>query len=134
MSREATTYIPSEYVSWNSKKKYKGFEYRPPIIREKLQISIWRADRFGVVKTKAKYFTPKDPKFDIDAFKGFDIVNSLDGETIFLQEKNMDGSSLVMVLNAFTLEVMSEKYITFDDGDASLRAAEHVYGGYYSEG
>ena len=134
LSRESVTYMPSEYISWAPKKKYKGFEYRPPIIREKLQISLWRVDRFGVVKTKSKYFTPKVSEFDINTFHGLDIVCSLDGETILLQEKNMDGKSLVMVLNAFTLEVMSEKYIVFDDGEAKLKNEEHVYEGYYSEG
>jgi hypothetical protein len=128
------TYIPSDYISWAPNKKYKGFDYRPPIIREKLQISIWKIDRFGVVKTKEKYFTPKDPSFNINSFNGFDIVSSLDGESILLQEKFMSGSSLIMVLNAFTLEVISEKRIIYNDGDIKPRKNEHIYEGDYLQG
>ena len=37
-----------------SKRKFKGFEYIPQIARDKFQISIWKADEFGIVKTYSR--------------------------------------------------------------------------------
>jgi hypothetical protein len=68
--------------------KYKGFEYDSQILREEFQISLWKVDRFGVVKTKDRYFTPTHESFREKENMEFDIVSSLDGETIMLKERN----------------------------------------------
>jgi hypothetical protein len=68
--------------------KYKGFEYDSQILREEFQISLWKVDRFGVVKTKDRYFTPTHECFRQKENMEFDIVPSLDGETIMLKERN----------------------------------------------
>lgn len=57
-------------------------EYRPGIIREKLQISLWKVDECGVVKTKDRYFTPKHKRFRSPYFSGFQIVPSIDKVTL----------------------------------------------------
>ena len=43
--------VDKRYIIYN--KKFRGFEYQPKIVREKYNISLWRVDEFGVVKTKS---------------------------------------------------------------------------------
>lgn len=89
-------------------------KYEPPIIREKLQISLWRVDNHDIVKTKDRYFTIQNRRFNTNECGELVLINSLDSENIIIMEKPMIGntSSIVTILDAFTLETVSEHEIT----------------------
>lgn len=116
------TYAPSEYYSVNTKKKFQELEYKPAIIREKFQISLWRVDDFGLVKTKDRYFTPNSKRFEDPDFTGFSIQNSLDNENIVLVENGTEtlDEALVIILDAFDLKVVSELTVTTNNPDYDI--------------
>lgn len=93
-----------------------------------MQISLWKVDRFGVVKTKDRYFTPTHEIFRQKENIEFDIVSSLDGETIMLQERNFVDKCLIIIINAFTLEVMSELCFTPIDINIDEESDDDYYG------
>jgi len=124
-------------ISYTSHRSYKGFEYRPPIAREKLLLSIWRVDSFGAVKTMERYFTPTNERFGSSDFAGFEISLGLDCETIMLAEKdNPSYITLFVVINPFNLEVMSEQVIsivedTSEDEHPGIEQVIDMYEGKY---
>lgn len=63
----------SDKISWYPKLPFREIEYRPPLIREKLQLSLWKIDNYGVVKIKFKYFTPKTERLATNDFSTFKI-------------------------------------------------------------
>ena len=44
----------SAYIGYKSKQMFENLEYQPPTMREKFQISLWRIDEYGIVKTKSR--------------------------------------------------------------------------------
>ena len=52
---ETKNYVDSISTSYYWKQKFEELEYQPPIIRKKFQISLWRIDEYGVVKTRSRY-------------------------------------------------------------------------------
>ena len=47
-------------VTFEPMKEFQGVKYLPPTFRHKYELSLWRADTFGIVKVMCKYFTPSD--------------------------------------------------------------------------
>ena len=117
---ENVTYAESDYSSYTYGLKYNGLEYQPPIVREKLQISLWRADNYTWVKTRDKYFTPSHSRFYTkgrEGFKGFNMNFSLDGEHIVLIEKRGKASTnkeqLIVIIDAFTFDIVKEYSVPY---------------------
>lgn len=77
-------YSHSEYYSWTYELKLGDVNYIPPILKEKLQISLWKVDSHGIVKTKDRYFSIKHPRFGTDMFGELTLLNSLDGKNIIV--------------------------------------------------
>jgi hypothetical protein len=89
--------------------KYQGFQYTPPPIKHKYEISIWKTDSYGVVKIKSSYFTPESDKINDLNFSGFKMDISIDKETIILYEKSSKlKESLVMLFDMYTLDTIFE--------------------------
>jgi hypothetical protein len=131
--KDNKTYEDTEYRTFTMKKDYKGFEYQPSIIREKMQISLWKIDNYGVVKTKDLYFTPTHERFRQKDFPGFNIFSSLDSENIILEEKDSKTESLIVILDAFTLRVKSEIVIKFVDDDLEVPDSRNEFDEYYDD-
>ena len=132
---ENVTYPKTTYANYSPKKEIEGVEYRPPIIREKFQISLWRVDDYTCVKTRDKYFTPQNYKFTSGDCGSFKIVNSLDKETIILEESQAPEHThkLVIILNAFTLEVVSEHLIGVKQPDLDISDADSMFDTNYDD-
>jgi hypothetical protein len=89
--------------------KYQGFQYTPPPIKHKYEISIWKTNSYGVVKIKSSYFTPESDKINDLNFSGFKMDISIDKETIILYEKSSkQKESLVMLFDIYTLDTIFE--------------------------
>lgn len=131
---ESNSYAMTDYATYYARKNYKGIEYQPKIIREKLQISLWRMDAYGVVKTKDRYFTPTHERFKSSNFGNFQIYPSLDKETIVLVETLNSGESeaLVVVLDANNLKVISEQTLSYKDSELQVPDTDY-YDEYYDD-
>jgi len=100
------------------------FTYKPPIMTEKYQISVWRIDAHVVVKVKFQYFTPQHAKFSSTDFSEFELSTSCDGTTVMLVEsdpKVLD--KLFVVIDICTLKVLSEQTINLVDEEYKLEVA-----------
>ena len=87
-------------------------------MREAFQISLWKADSYTCVKTKDRYFTPKNKRFTKkgkQGFQGFEVNFSLDKEHIILVEKRVKGvkEQLVVILDAYSLALINEYIIPY---------------------
>ena len=80
-----------------------------------------------------RYFTPSDKWYEEKDFPGFTLQNSLDRENILIVETqyNDEKGVLVMVVNPYTLEIISETRVTISDPDFTI--AEYDFNNdYYS--
>lgn len=132
---ENTTYIPSDYQNWSTKSPYEGIEYKPPIIREKFQISLWRVDNVSCVKTKDRYFSINNPRFVGNNTGNFKINFSNDKDTITLVEVPEYGQNNkhVVILDAFSLKKLSEQEIEFCQPDLKVPDADEYYDEYQED-
>lgn len=116
------------------KKPFQKVDYQPRIMREKLQISLWRFDAYGIVKIKDRYFTPKHEKFSRDSWPGFEPMTfSLDKEEIILVQKksSTDREPLVLIIDAFSLEVKHELVVPTIDEE--FEGGDGYYDHYYDD-
>jgi len=103
------------------------FTYKPLIMTEKYQISVWKIDAHVVVKVKFQYFTPQHAKFSSTDFSEFGLSSSCDGTTVMLVEsdpKVLD--KLFVVIDVCTLKVLSEQTINLVDEECKLQATDSL--------
>jgi len=103
------------------------FTYKPPIMTEKYQISVWKIDAHVVVKDKFRYFTPQHAKFSSTDFSEFGLSTSCDGTTVMLVEsdpKVLD--KLFVVIDSDTLKVLSEQTINLVDEECKLQVIDSL--------
>lgn len=111
-------------------------EYKPRVLRHKLQISLWRADTFGVAKTKFVYFTPQSLLFDPNS--AFTIMPSLDKETFMIRQEpkgnNID-KYLILVLDSYNLKVLHEYEVQRSDAEmGEVPGEDEYYDSYQGDG
>lgn len=54
LSKQSTDYYNTDYIYYYSNQKFEDIEYKPPVMKEKFEISLWRIDEYGVSKTKSR--------------------------------------------------------------------------------
>ena len=100
------------------------FTYKPPIMTEKYQISVWKIDARVVVKVKFQYFTPQHAKFSSTDFCEFRLFTSCEGTTVMLVESDAKVlDKLFVVVDICTLKVLSEQTINLVDEEYKLEVA-----------
>jgi hypothetical protein len=134
LKTENHTYAMTDYISWYPKQPFREIEYRPPMIREKLQLSLWKIDNYGVVKVKFKYFTPKSERLATNDFSTFKICSSLDNNNILLEETLVvDGKKMIIIIDPYSLEIKKEFEITVQDPEFKTESENDYYDNYYDD-
>ena len=136
ISTENTTYALTDYISWYPKQPYKNIEYNPPLLREKFQLSIWKADIYGVYKIKDRYFTPKHERASAEDLKSFSLKVSLDHKSIFLVEESTSSTKndlLVIIIDSCTLEITNEIMVKIRDNNFVSEGYDDYYDSYYDD-
>lgn len=54
LSKQSTDYYNTDYIYYYWNQKFEDIEYKPPVMKEKFEISLWRIDEYGVSKTKSR--------------------------------------------------------------------------------
>ena len=73
-------------VHWDKQWSFQNITYRPQILREKLQLSIWKVDTYGVSKLQFIYFSPKNQRMMSEDARNFRLQSSLDNKTVCIVE------------------------------------------------
>lgn len=89
---------------------------------------------YGVVKTKDRYFSIKNPRFGTDHFGNFELKPSLDKEHIVLVEKPCSGveKRLIVIIDMYSLKVVSEQEVHSVRDDITVKGENRFYDVYFN--